>query len=78
MPEEQRKRLRDMRLDAAARGVRVADPRVAAADLRVAGFRGRARMIGGTAPRFKARQICLRQETLAQREPDQFDVGTDA
>jgi 2,3-dihydroxybiphenyl 1,2-dioxygenase len=28
MPEEQRKRLRDMRLDAASRGVRVADPRV--------------------------------------------------
>ena len=28
MPEEQRKRLRDMRLNAAARGVRVPDPRV--------------------------------------------------
>ncbi|MGY4504266.1 catechol 2,3-dioxygenase-like lactoylglutathione lyase family enzyme [Bradyrhizobium sp. GM24.11] len=28
MPDEQRKRMRDMRVDAAARGVRVADPRV--------------------------------------------------
>jgi hypothetical protein len=28
MPEEQRKRLRDMRLSAAARGVRVPDPSV--------------------------------------------------
>jgi hypothetical protein len=45
MPEEQRKRLRDMRLSAAARGLRVPDPSVPPGELSVARCGDRAGII---------------------------------